>query len=84
MQISTLLTNDLHFCILKMKFMETSNTKDVCIHANNTPVKFRGKISNLIFFAHCNLMGANIKAAILDFQQKIDRVVPIGCDPTGS
>ena len=45
-------TNDWHFCILKMKFMETSNTKDVCIHANNTPVKFRGKSSTFNFLAY--------------------------------
>lgn len=30
------------------------------------------------------LIGANIEAAILDFQQQIGRVVHIGCDPTGS
>ena len=30
------------------------------------------------------LIGANIEAAILDFQQKIGEVVHIGCVPTGS
>ena len=30
------------------------------------------------------LIGTNIEAAILDFQQQNDRVVHIGCVPTGS
>ena len=58
--------------------METSNIKYVYIHANNTPFHVPP------FQPLCNLMWRNIKAAILDFQQRIDQHGHIGRDSTGS
>ena len=71
-----------------LDFMESSNTKNVCIYIIDQPVKFRGIISQFKILPYSppiiTIIGANIAAAILGFQQKIDQVVHIGCVPIGS
>ena len=73
-----------HIVAAILDFMETCNTKNVHMYVIDQPVKFRGNIPQFKFLPYSLLRPLKLKAAILDFVVQIDRVVPIGCDPTGS
>ena len=66
-----------------LDFMETCNTKNVHMYTIDQPVKFRGNIPQFKILPYSPPIKTN-RAAILDFVVQIDRVVHIGCDPTGS
>ena len=66
-----------------LDFMETCNTKNVHMYTIDQPVKFRGNIPQFKIFPYSRPIKTN-RRPYWNFSEQIDRVVHIGCDPTGS
>ena len=56
--------------VAKLDFMETCNTKYVCIHVTNQLVEFGGNISQFIFLPHYNVIKVIVELKLYNFLKK--------------